>query len=247
MRQARFLHSSRLVATAMNDRQQLLKALIGRIDAARIAPETRLPGERELAQSFGASRSSVREALGVLEALRVIERRPQSGIYVRPAMSEPSVEAFVLQEALDVRSSTAAYEQAQEARVIHEVEAARLAAKRRTPADLAAMQSIIARARESLRDGCNLADDDEAFHLALIGAAKNPMLLRIAKSLYLMTRSVRRAYFQTAGSGAQSIREHVKILDAVEKRDPGRAAKLLKRHYAGSSSRWRKVYASSRS
>src|SRR5262245_10730099 len=224
------------------DRQQLLKALLGRIDAARVGPEARLPGERELAQAFGASRSSVREALGVLEALRVIERRPQSGIDVRSAVSEPSVEAFVLQEALDVRSSTAEYEQAQEARIIHEVEAVRLAARRRSSGDLAAMQAIIEGARKNLRDAANLADDDEAFHLALIAAAKNPILLRIAKSLYLMTRSVRHAYFEMSGSGAQSIREHVKILDAVVQRDPGRAAKLLKRHYAGSSARWKRVH-----
>ena len=79
-------------------------------------PQTRLPGERELAQSFGASRSSVREALGVLEALRVIERRPQSGIYVRPAISEPSVEALSCRKRWMSGRSTAAYEQAQEAR-----------------------------------------------------------------------------------------------------------------------------------
>src|SRR6185503_9505440 len=162
------MHGSRESQMPTTDRQELLKALFNKVDEARIAPGMRLPGERELAQSFGASRSSVREALGVLEALRVIERRPQSGIYVRPAISEPSVEAFVLQEALDLRSSTAAYEQAQEARVIHEVETARLAATRRTSDDLAAMRSIIERSRESLRDGRNLADDDEAFHLALI-------------------------------------------------------------------------------
>jgi GntR family transcriptional repressor for pyruvate dehydrogenase complex len=227
---------------SMDDRQQLLKALLGRIDTARRAPETRLPGERELAQVFGASRSSVREALGVLEALRVIERRPQSGIYVRAAASEPSVEAFVLQEALHVRSSTAEYEQAQEARIIHEVEAVRLAARRRAPGDLATMQAIIEGARKNLRDRRNLADDDEAFHLALIDAARNPILLRIAKSLYLMTRSIRHSYFEAAGSGAQSIREHVKILEAVAQRDPGRAAKLLIRHYAGSSARWKRVH-----
>src|SRR5215510_14877937 len=93
----------------MNDRQQLLKALLSKIDEARLAPEARLPGERELAQSFGASRSSLREVLRVLEAPRLIERRPQSGIYVRPAVSEPSLEALVLQEALDVRSSTASF------------------------------------------------------------------------------------------------------------------------------------------
>jgi GntR family transcriptional repressor for pyruvate dehydrogenase complex len=225
------------------DRQQLLKALLGRIDAARVGADARLPGERELAQAFGASRSSVREALGVLEALRVIERRPQSGSYVRSAVSEPSVEAIVLQEALDVRSSTVEYEQAQEARIIYEVEAVRLAARRRTSGDLAAMQVIIEGARKNLRDEANLADDDEAFHLALIGAAKNPILLRIAKSLYLMTRSIRHAYFEMFGSGAQSIREHVKILDAVVQRDPGRAAKLLRRHYAGSSARWKRVHA----
>jgi len=226
----------------MNDRQQLLKALLGRIDAARVAPQARLPGERELAQSFGASRSSVRQALGVLEALRVIERRPQSGIYVRPAISEPSVEAFVLQEALDVRSSTADYDQAQEARIIHEVEAVRLAAKRRSPADLAALRSIIEQSRASLREGRNLADDDEAFHLALIAAAKNPILVRISKSLYLMMRSVRRTYFETAGSGVQSIKEQLKILEAVARRDAAQAAKLVRRHYAGSSARWRRVH-----
>jgi DNA-binding FadR family transcriptional regulator len=227
----------------MNDRQQLLKALLGRIEAARLAPEARLPSERELAQSLGASRSSVREALGVLEVLRVIERRPQSGIYMRPASSEPSVEAFVLQESLDVRSSTVDYEQAQEARIIHEVEAVRLAAKRRSPRDLATLQSIIERSRANLQDGCNLADDDEAFHLALIGAAKNPILLRIGKSLYLMTRTVRHAYFDAAGSGRQSIKDHVKILKTVAQRDAVQAAELLKRHYAGSSARWRRVHA----
>jgi DNA-binding FadR family transcriptional regulator len=83
----------------------------------------------------------VREALGVLEALRVIERRPQSGIYVRSATAEPSVEALVLRESLNVRASTVDYEQAQEARVIHEVEAARLAARRRSPGDLADLAS----------------------------------------------------------------------------------------------------------
>ena len=229
---------------AMNDRQQLLKALLSKIDEARRTPEPRLPGERDLAQSFGASRSSVREALGVLEALRLIERRPQSGIYVRPAVSEPSLEALVLQESLDVRSSTLEYEQAQEARIIHEVEAVRLAAKRRTADDLAALQLIIERSRAHLRQGRNLADDDEEFHLALIGAAKNPILLRIGKSLYLMTHSVRRAYFEAAGSGAQSIKDHLKILETIAQRDATQAARLMKRHYAGSSARWRKVHES---
>jgi GntR family transcriptional repressor for pyruvate dehydrogenase complex len=228
---------------ATGDRRALVKALLDRIDKAHGAPGSRLPGERELASSFGASRASVREVLGVLEALRVIERRPQSGIYLHPGLSEASLEALVLREALDVRSPIAAYEQAQEARVIHEVEAVRLAARRRTLADLDAMRAAIDNSRASQRRGVNLADDDEAFHLALIAAAKNPILSRIAKSLYLITRSVRRAYFEMPDTQPTSIEEHERILESVAQRDSTRAVKLLKRHYAGSSARWQKAYA----
>jgi GntR family transcriptional repressor for pyruvate dehydrogenase complex len=224
------------------DRQALVKALLGKIEEARDLPDARLPGERELASSFGASRSSVREVLGVLEALRLIERRPQSGIYPRPGASEASLEALVLREGLDVRSPTAAYEQAQEARVIHEVEAVRLAARRRTAADLAAMRAAIDGSRASLRRGANLADDDEAFHLALIAAARNPILSRIAKSLYLMTRSVRRAYFEAPGTAEHSIAEHERIVESVEQRNAERAVRLMRKHYAGSTARWRKVH-----
>jgi DNA-binding FadR family transcriptional regulator len=229
---------------ATGDRQALVKALLGKIEEACGVPGTRLPGERELASSFGASRASVREVLGVLEALRVIERRPQSGIYLRPGGgADASLEALVLREALDVRSPLAAYEQAQEARVIHEVEAVRLAAKRRTAADLDAMRAAIDRSHASERIGHNLAEDDEVFHLALIAAARNPILSRIAKSLYLITRSVRRAYFELPGTALTSIQEHERILDSVVRCDGVEAVKLLRKHYAGSSERWKKAYA----
>jgi GntR family transcriptional regulator, transcriptional repressor for pyruvate dehydrogenase complex len=128
---------------ATGDRQSLTKALLKRIDQQRSTPSVRLPGERELASSLGASRTAVREVLGVLEALRVIERRPQAGIYVRPTNADASIETLLLQEDLDLQASPDAYEQAQEARVIHEVEAARLAARRRTQADLDALAGVI--------------------------------------------------------------------------------------------------------
>lgn len=222
-------------------RQTLVKALLARVDEARGVPEMKLPGERELASAHGASRTSVREVLGVLEALRLIERRPQSGIYVRKADTEASIDALVLQESLDLRRSVADYEQAQEARVIHEIEAVRLAAARRTAADLDVMRTAIDKSRVSLRKGQNLADDDEAFHLALIAAAKNPILLRIAKSLYLMTRSVRIAYFDLPGAAKSSPDEHERIVESLAARDTTRAVRLIRQHYRSSSTRWRKV------
>ena len=223
------------------DRQSLIRALLKRIDQQRSTPNERLPGERELASSLSASRTAVREVLGVLETLRVIERRPQSGIYVRPANADVSIETLVLQEGLDLEASADSYEQAQEARVIHEVEAARLAARRRTRADLDAMGTIILETRRQLEEGRNLADADEAFHLALIAAAKNDILLRMAKSLYLMTRSVRYLYFRARAHAVASIGEHEQLLESVRRRAPERSAELMRQHYAGSSARWRKV------
>jgi DNA-binding FadR family transcriptional regulator len=227
--------------TITNDRQILIKALLRKIDRARRTPEVRLPGERELARSFGASRAAVREVLGVLDALRVIERRPQSGIYVRAVGSETSIEAMVLEENLELRAEFAAYEQAQEARAIFEVEAAQLAARRRTRSDLDAMVATIDRSKRHFADGRNLSDDDEAFHLALIAAAKNEVLLRMAKSLYLMTRSVRFAYFQAPSHGSISIREHRQLLESIERSDADGSAKLMRKHYAASTARWRKT------
>ena len=61
----------------------------------RYQPSERLPSERDFADRFSTSRGAVREALATLEAMRVIERRPNSGIYLRHS-EESSIEALVL-------------------------------------------------------------------------------------------------------------------------------------------------------
>src|SRR5262249_7468607 len=115
-----------------------------------------------------------------------------------------------------------------------------LAARRRSRAGCAALAGVIERSRGHLAQGRNLADDDEAFHLALIAAAKNEVILRMAKSLYLITRSVRFAYFQAQGDASISIREHEQLLASIERSDAEAAAKLMRKHYAASTARWRR-------
>ncbi len=226
---------------AGDNRQVLVKALLTRVDEARDTSSMRLPGERDLANRYGASRTAVREVLGVFEALRLIERRPQSGIYVRNVDTDASIDALVLQETLAATPSADAYEQAQEARVILEVEAARLAAERRTALDLEVIEALIDKSRITARKGENLADDDEAFHLAMLSSAKNPVLSRIARSLYLITRSVRITYFDLPGAAKSSIGDHERILQAIASKDCARAEHLVRKHYSRSSNRWRKV------
>jgi DNA-binding FadR family transcriptional regulator len=114
--------------------------------------------------------------------------------------------------------------------------------RRRSADDLVALQLIIDRSRMHLRQRRNLADDDEAFRLTLIGAAKNPILLRIGTSQYSMIRSIRCRSCEAAGSGAQPRKDHVKIPGAVAQRDAD-AAKRVKHHYGVSSLRWRRAFA----
>jgi DNA-binding FadR family transcriptional regulator len=69
----------------------------------------------------------------------------------------------------------------------------------------------------------------------------------MAKSLYLMTRSVRFAYFQAQNYGSVSIREHEQLLDSIARSDAEAAARLMRKHYAASTARWRKICGARRS
>src|SRR5687768_1536258 len=118
--------------------KQLAEHLIARIEDD-LVPGTLLPSEASLAAEFGVSRQVVREALKALAAKDVITIANGKGAIVRPMTSEPLRDFF--QRALRNRHATAV--ELLEVRKGIEVQSAALAAKRRTPAELAELQSIL--------------------------------------------------------------------------------------------------------
>nr|WP_202454818.1 FCD domain-containing protein [Streptomyces sp. SID8367] len=128
----------------------------------------RLPGETTLAKDLGVGRSTVREALRALAGAGMVRPRQGAGVFVtatRPVEDFPA------------RLRRAAVADVYEVRTLLEVQAARLAAGRRTDDDIAAMRAALA-ARRAAADGPGDAfvDADIALHATVVAAAHNPVL-----------------------------------------------------------------------
>ncbi|MCQ4210072.1 FadR/GntR family transcriptional regulator [Streptomyces longispororuber] len=128
----------------------------------------RLPGETTLAKDLGVGRSTVREALRALAGAGMVRARQGAGVFVtatRPVEDWPT------------RLRRAAVADVYEVRTLLEVQAARLAAQRRTDDDVAAMRAALAD-RRAAADGPGDAfvDADIALHATVVAAAHNPVL-----------------------------------------------------------------------
>ncbi|WP_431915165.1 FadR/GntR family transcriptional regulator [Nonomuraea jabiensis] len=133
---------------------------------------TRLPGENALAKALGVGRSTVREALRALAGAGLVQARQGSGVFVIAAAS-----ATGISEDWPARLRRAAITDVYEVRMMVETQAARMAARRRTEEDVAALEeALAARARAASQDDAAFVDADIALHAAVVAAAGNPVL-----------------------------------------------------------------------
>jgi GntR family transcriptional repressor for pyruvate dehydrogenase complex len=129
---------------------------------------TRLPGETALAAQLGVGRSTVREALRALAGAGLVRSRQGAGVFV--VSTEPD-------EDFGTRLRRAAVADVYEVRAMVEVQAARLAAERRTEADLAGLEAALAARRAAAgRGAAAFVDADVALHAGVVAAAHNPVL-----------------------------------------------------------------------
>jgi len=201
-------------------------------------PGERIDSERDLAGRFGVGRGVVREALSVLETMRVVERRPSSGVYLRRVDAEGSLDAMVLFSDLGIPASDDEVLQLVEMRRLLEVQTVVLAAARWTPPDLAALDAVLVRSEARIARGESIVDEDAAFHLQVVACAQNQFVRRVAHSYYLASRHRRVAYFGAPEQCRASHEDHVALRDALHARDAWRAAATRERHLGGMTSYW---------
>jgi GntR family transcriptional repressor for pyruvate dehydrogenase complex len=211
--------------------EQLLAAV------RELPPGTKVPSERELTRELGVGRSTVREALNGLAMLGVVEIRHGQGVFVtdQPVpVSEPVAINAALEQGITHEFI--------EARLIVEVEVARLAARRRTDEDLARLSAALVEQEARLRGDLDaLVDVAASFNVLLAAAAHNEVLAAMIQSFVsLMVERGPRVY-SLEGFGEWDLQEHRGLFDAVRDRDGERAARLMREHIEELARRYRAV------
>lgn len=224
----------------MNSRPALVSNLVPFFKDRRYEPGDRVPSERELAERFNVSRNQIREALSYLEALRIVERRSKSGVFM--AENGPSLEAMVLYAKLGVPVDEKPVRQAGEMRRCHEIGAVRLAAQNRTAEDIERLTRLLDEESALIASGGNMAECDRAFHLAVIRATQNDVFFNLSQIFYAMSEKLRHFYFCDGARQARSHRDHKRIFSAIKRGDVDAAEAAMKAHLAGAEIGWDAVF-----
>ncbi len=158
--------------------RQISEKLRDAILEGRLQVHERLPTEEELASRFNVSRPTIREALKRLAAQNLIRSRrgPTGGTFVNHPTRDEARLTVANVASLLVSMGEFALTDVAEARLEIELVCCRLAAKRRTEAQLAAMAGEIAQQRDSTLLDTDFCASDVRFHRTLVAAAANPAL-----------------------------------------------------------------------
>ena len=192
-----------------------LKRAITAMDIYGHAQEIRLD-ERRLSEGLGVSRTPIREAMTLLEQEGFVRTRPRRGIFVVRKTKREIVEMITVMAALESM-------------------AARLAAERATVADITRLHGLM----DEFQQGNNGARLDEysdaniAFHQAIIKMSGCALLAEMTENLFIHMRAIRKITIHQDNRAARSITDHMRIIEALERRDPELAERLAREHTLG--------------
>jgi GntR family transcriptional repressor for pyruvate dehydrogenase complex len=185
-----------------------------------------LPSERELAETFKVSRTSVREALRALETQGLTVSRTGMGNFV----ADLPVESLVAPLARLLIQEKTALADIFELRKVIEPHIAALAAERATKKDIERMKKILEKQNNAVGRGETGVEADAELHFAIGQATQNQALEKLVSGLMEILSHSREESLQTSDRRRASIESHRKILFAIEEHDKTRAAAAMLHH-----------------
>lgn len=193
----------------------------------------RLPSERELAIAYGVSRTVIREALRGLAASGIVEVRSGIGVsvgFVNASFVSDTIKLFLRgAEQLD-------YLRIHEARMMVELQIARIACQHATDEDIAALEEIHERMGAALDTPDKSAQADVEFHRLIASATHNPFYGIMLDSLRGVLLQVRKTALMVPGRAHRAYGFHGKILGAIRNHDGEAAFSAMKSHLEDVSS-----------
>jgi DNA-binding FadR family transcriptional regulator len=207
-------------------KDQISDKLAYMIHSGLLRPGDELPSERELASTLGVSRETVRAAIGVLQARRMIDIN--QGSRTRVLGTGP----FPLHESVstlgNLRNRT--FKEVAEARAAVEVQVLGLAAQRITARDLKRLNTLLRDQESMLDDPVSFQISDRVFHTTMYAACGNTLLYDVVSDFYDYALEYRRRALLRPGAIAHSVAEHRAIIKALQTHDPVAAVAAIQTH-----------------
>lgn len=197
-----------------------------------LRPGERLPAERELSDRLGVSRPSLREALSNLQDRGLLVSRAGAGVFVADVLGSAFSEALVT---LFSAHEEAVFDYIGFRRDMEGLAAER-AARLGTETDLKVIDMIFNKMVEAhpKRSPADEAQHDADFHLAIIEASHNVIMLHMMRSMYQLLREGvfynRQIMFKQRTTRSELLDQHKAINDALQARDPQAARKAVSNH-----------------
>ena len=203
------------VSTFKNRAYAALRDVIVSLDVYDSRSEVRLD-ERRLAQDLGVSRTPVREAMAQLEREGFVRSVPRRGVYVVRKSKKEVIEMITAWAALESM-------------------AARLITQSASDEEIGKLRKMFTKF-ENGKLHAKLDEYSEVnieFHQSIIRMSKNSVLISLAENLFTHMRMIRRKTIGEEDRADRSIRDHMNIIEALERRDTARAEELVRQHALG--------------
>jgi len=208
--------------TSLSERQTLSEQVFNELKEAIIKGDLSQGSkitEDEIAKKYGISRGPLREAIRRLEGLRLLVRKPHSGVRVVTLTHSMMEEIYTVREALEGMS-------------------ARLAATRMSDTEIDELRSLLNNHENMIEQSQGKEyfqrEGDLDFHFRIAQASNNQWLMDLLSSeLYQLLRMCRHRSSQTPARPIRALQEHKQITEAIASRDPELAELLMRRHISG--------------
>lgn len=213
--------------------EQAMRQLEARILDGSWRPGARLPAERVLAELFGVSRGTVREAVQRLVARSLLASRPGSGIFVTDRLQTGFISPWrqLIADHPEIRSDMLEFRRVMEAAAIA------LAAERADDGDLERLSDVVERLKLAHQDRNRAAEAkaDADFHEAIAAATHNTMFRHLHAGVITMLRehialNIDQMRTDSAAVAAELLEQHLGLYEAICRRDSRRAGELMCRH-----------------